>query len=163
MLLLILSGGNGRAMLAKYDLRCEMEILAPDLPELAAAARLYPGMQFILPLMGWPIDLTYSGHRAWQRDMKILSDCRNVAVNIIAMECIFGFNWTVDQVRHWISDTIDFFGPERCMFASHMPIAGLARSFHDLYSAYFDVVSNYSASDRQKLFHGAATRIYGLG
>jgi len=99
MLLLILSGGNGRAMLAKYDLRCEMEILAPDLPELAAAARLYPGMQFILPLMGWPIDLTYSGHRAWQRDMKILSDCRNVAVNIIAMECIFGFNWTVDQVR----------------------------------------------------------------
>jgi len=42
-----------------------------------------------------------------------------------------------------------------------MPIASLARSFHDLYGVYFDVVSNYSPSDRQKLFHGAAT-IYGV-
>jgi len=150
------------SLLSKYALRCEMEILAPDLPEFAAAAKLYPSMQFILPLMGWPIDLTDAGRRAWQRDMRALSRCKNVAVKVFGMECIFGLNWTVGQVRPWISDTIDFFGPERCMFASHMPIAGLARSFDELYAAYFDVVSHHSKSEKQKLFHDTATKIYGV-
>jgi hypothetical protein len=62
------------------------------------------------------------------------------------MECIFGLDWKVDQIRPWILDTIEFFRPERCMFASHMPIAKLARSFQDLYCAYLDVVSEFSTS-----------------
>jgi len=148
------------ALLRKHDLRCEMEILAPQLPGFANAARVHPDIQFVLPLMGWPIDLTEAGHQAWKRDMKVLSGCKNVAVKIFGMECLFGLDWTIEQVRPWILETIDFFGPERCMFASHMPIGGLARSFQDIYGAYFDVVSDFSASDRQKLFHDTSTRVY---
>ena len=37
------------------------------------------------------------------------------------------------------------------MFASHMPIAKLARSFQDLYCAYLDVVSEFSTSGKRKL------------
>jgi predicted TIM-barrel fold metal-dependent hydrolase len=92
--------------------------------------------------------------------MKVLSGCRNVAVKIFGMECLFGFDWTTERVRPWILETIDFFGPERCMFASHMPIGGVARSFQDFYGAYFDVVSDFSASDKQKLFHDTSTRVY---
>jgi len=148
------------ALLRKHDLRCELEILAPQLPSFANAARVHPDIQFVLPLMGWPIDLTEAGHQAWKRDMKVLSGCKNVAVKIFGMECLFGLDWTIEQVRPWILETIDFFGPERCMFASHMPIGGLARSFQDIYGAYFDVVSDFSASDRQKLFHDTSTRVY---
>src|SRR5258708_10917565 len=70
---------------------------------------------------------------------------------IFGMECIFGLDWKVDQIRPWILDTIEFFRPERCMFASHMPIAKLARSFQDLYCAYLDVVSEFSTSGKRKL------------
>ncbi len=83
-----------------------MEILSPDIPEFTTAARLYPDMQFILPQMGWPIDVTDVGHRAWQRDMRALSGRKNVAVKIVEVECIFGLNWTVDPIRPWICDTI---------------------------------------------------------
>jgi predicted TIM-barrel fold metal-dependent hydrolase len=148
------------ALLRKHDLRCELEILAPQLPGFANAARFYPDIQFVLPLMGWPIDLTDAGHQAWKSDMKVLSGCQNVAVKIFGMECLFGLGWTTERVRPWILETIDFFGPERCMFASHMPIGGLARSFQDIYGAYFDVVSDFTASDRQKLFHDTSTRVY---
>ena len=150
------------ALLRKHDLRCELEILAPQLPGFANAARVHPDIQFVLPLMGWPIDLTDAGHQAWKHDMKVLSGCKNVAVKIFGMECLFGLHWRIEQVRPWILETIDFFGPERCMFASHMPIGGLARSFQDIYGAYFDVVSDFTASDRQKLFHDTSTRVYGV-
>jgi predicted TIM-barrel fold metal-dependent hydrolase len=150
------------ALLSKYHLRCEMEILAPSLPDFAAAARSYPDMQFILPLIGWPIDVTDAGHRTWRRDMKALCACENVAVKIFGMECIFGLNWTTDQVRAWILETIDLFGPGRCMFASHMPIARLSRPFKDVYGAYSEIVSDFSASEKRKLFHDTAAAVYGL-
>jgi predicted TIM-barrel fold metal-dependent hydrolase len=115
-----------------------------------------------VPLLGWPIDLTAAAHRTWKHDMEALSDCENVAVKIFGMEYIFGLDWTTDQIRPWIFETIDSFRPGRCMFASHMPIAKLACSFQDLYSAYLDVVSDFSSSEKQKLLHDTATGVYGL-
>ena len=44
-------------MLCKYHVCCEIEILAPQLADLTAVASSYPDIQFILPVMGWPIDL----------------------------------------------------------------------------------------------------------
>lgn len=150
------------SFLRTRDLCCEIEILVPQLPDLAAVAISHSDLQFILPLMGWPIDLTEGGHLEWKRNMKALSMCPNVAVKIFGMECIFGINWKIDQMRAWVLETIDFFGPERCMFGSHMPIAKLACSFQNLYGAYFDVVSEFSASEKRKLFHDTAITVYKL-
>lgn len=153
---------DGLALLSKYDLRCEIEIFAPQLPDFESIVSAYPAIQFILPVMGWPIDVTEAGHREWKHKMKAVSDCENVAVKIFGMECIFGITWTLDQVRPWILDTIELFGPDRCMFGSHMPIAKLACTFQDLYRAYFEVVSGFSASEKRKLFHDTAIKTYGL-
>jgi predicted TIM-barrel fold metal-dependent hydrolase len=150
------------ALLRRSDLCCEIEIVATQLPDLTAVTRSYPDIRFILPLMGWPIDLTESGRRDWKRDMAALSRCGNVAVKIVGLECIFGLRWTIDQVRPWVLSTIELFGPERCMFASLMPIARLARTFPDLYRGYFTIVSGFSASERRTLFGETATKVYRL-
>jgi predicted TIM-barrel fold metal-dependent hydrolase len=152
----------GLARLRNYNLRCEVEIFSSQLPDLKVVANAYPDIQFVLPVMGWPIDLSRAGYRDWKRDMKELSGCNNVAVKIFGMECIFGLDWTIDQVRPWILETIELFKPERCMFASHMPIAKLACSFQDLYHGYLDVISGFSVSEKRKLFHDTANVIYGL-
>jgi predicted TIM-barrel fold metal-dependent hydrolase len=113
-------------------------------------------------VLGWPIDLTDAGYQAWRRDMAALSQCENVAVKIFGLECIFGLDWTVPQVRPWILETIALFGPRRCMFASHMPITLLACSFGRLYGAYWDVVADFSDTEKRQLFHGTAASIYRL-
>ena len=112
--------------------------------------------------MGWPIDVTSAGHKTWKRDLAILSACNNVAVKIFGMECIFGIHWTVAQVRPWILDTIELFGPARCMFASHMPICKLACSFQHLYGAYLEVIAGISMSEQRQLLHDTAAAIYRL-
>ena len=49
-------------MLCNYHMCCEIEIFAPQLPDLTAVASSYPDIQFILPVMGWAIDSTdFSG------------------------------------------------------------------------------------------------------
>ena len=149
-------------VMRKYHLACELEIMSPQLADFAEVARSYPDIQFVLPLMGWPIDVTVAGRDRWKRDMKLVSNCPNVAVKIFGMECIFGLGWTIDQIRPWILDLIELFRPERCMYASHMPIARLSCSFQQLYGAYLDVVSELSASEKQKLFSDTAIEVYRL-
>ncbi|HTH98319.1 MAG TPA: amidohydrolase family protein [Stellaceae bacterium] len=153
---------GGIASLRGRDLRCEIEIFASQLPDLAPVAASHPDIQFILPVMGWPIDLTSEGHRAWKRALADVAACDNVAVKIFGLECIFGIHWTVAQVRPWILETIELFGPDRCMFASHMPICGLAYSFRQLYGAYLEVIAGFSVSEKRQLFHDTAAAVYGL-
>ena len=84
------------------------------------------------------------------------------AIKIFGMECIFGIRWTVAQIRPWILDTVEFFGPDRCMFASHLPICKLACSVQQLYAAYLEVIADFSVSEKRQMLHDTAAEIYGL-
>jgi predicted TIM-barrel fold metal-dependent hydrolase len=151
---------RGIAALRGRELTCELEIFSPQLPELVPVAAAYPDLQFVLPVMGWPLDLTEDGHRHWKRALAALSACPNVAVKIFAMECIFGVRWTIPQVRPWILDTIEIFGPNRCMFASHMPLCTLACSIQQLYEAYFQIIADFTPSEKSQLLHDTAGKVY---
>ncbi|MFM0507535.1 amidohydrolase family protein [Paraburkholderia sp. RL17-373-BIF-A] len=153
---------RGLASLRGRNLICEIEIFAPQLPELASLATAFPDIQFVLPVLGWPLDLTSEGQAAWRRGMTLVGACPNVAVKIFGLECIFGIHWTVAQVRPWILQAIEVFGPDRCMFASHMPISKLSCTFEQLYRAYFEVIAEFSVSEQRRLLHDTAVRIYKL-
>jgi predicted TIM-barrel fold metal-dependent hydrolase len=153
---------RGLAALRGRDLCCEIEIFAPQLPELASTAAAHPDLRFILPVMGWPVDLTSGGHAAWKRGLAAVAACDNVAVKIFGMECLFGLHWTVAQVRPWILETIELFGPDRCMFASHLPICQLACSVQRLYGAYLEVIADFSVSEKRQLLHDTAAAVYGV-
>jgi predicted TIM-barrel fold metal-dependent hydrolase len=146
--------------LRDHDLACEIEIFATQLVDLTNLAENFPDLRFILPLMGWPIDLTEQGFHTWRSEMARLARCENVAVKIFGAECIFGLNWTVSQIRPWVLATIELFGPTRCMFASLMPIAALSRPIQDVYKAYEEIVEGFTASERRCLFHDTARSNY---
>jgi predicted TIM-barrel fold metal-dependent hydrolase len=148
------------AALRGRGLVCELEVFGSQLWDLAAVAVAYSDIQFVLPVMGWPLDLTEDGQKRWRRALAALSACSNVAVKIFAMECIFGVRWTVPQVRPWILETIEIFGPSRCMFASHMPICTLACSIQQLYDAYFEIIADFSVFEKCQLLHDTAANVY---
>ncbi len=150
------------ATLRRRNLACELEIFASQLPDFAAVAAAYPDVQFVLPLMGWPVDLTSEGYARWKRDLATVGACPNVAVKIFGVECLFGIDWTVTQIRPWILETIEVFGPDRSMFASHLPISKLARSFQELYSAYCETIKDFPISEKRQLLHDTAAVVYRL-
>jgi predicted TIM-barrel fold metal-dependent hydrolase len=151
---------RGVGKLRGRGLACELEIFSPQLPEFASLAAAYPELQFVLPVMGWPVDLSNEGFAAWRHDLAAVGKCPNVAVKIFAMECIFGLKWTVAQARPWILETIAIFGPERCMFASHMPLCKLACSVQQVYAAYFEIIAGFSSAERRQMLCDTARRVY---
>jgi predicted TIM-barrel fold metal-dependent hydrolase len=153
---------TGLAALRRYNFRCGLEVFAPQLPDLCDVVRMYPDIGFTLAVMGWPLDLSRTGYAQWRQDLAALSHCPNVRVEIGAIECLFGRDWNREQVAPWILSLIELFGPARCMFGSHMPIAGLSSGFERLYDEYQEIVAKFSGTERDAMFRGTAAAWFGL-
>lgn len=150
----------GLARLGRTDLRCGLEVFAPQLGELTAVLRRHPDIGFTIAVLGWPTRLDADGKSRWQADMAALSRCENAVASISAVECIFGLDWDRDIAVDWISTVVELFGADRCMFGSHLPIDGLSYGFDRLYRAYDRVLAGCSADERQAAYGGTARRWY---
>jgi predicted TIM-barrel fold metal-dependent hydrolase len=148
--------------LRRHGFRCGLEVFAPQLSDLHEVVRLHPEIGFTLAVMGWPLDLSPAGYARWRHDLAVLSRCANVRAEIAAIECIFGMGWRREQIAPWVLAVIEMFGPARCMFGSHMPIAGLSWGFERLYDAYQEIVAGFSQAERDDMFRGTAAAWFGL-
>lgn len=153
---------RGLRKLNGYDLRCELEIFASQSQDLLQVVRLYPNRGFAVVVMGWPNDLSEDGFVRWTHDVTALAVCDNVVASISAVECIFGMNWTIEQVRPWIMTLIERFGPSRCMIGSHLPISKLSYGFARLYEAYEMILAGFSEAERDQMFRTTAMEWFRL-
>lgn len=151
---------RGLAVVASKGMVCEVEVFSSQLASFARVATAHPALRLVLPIMGWPVDVSEEGRVLWRRDLRRVAECPNVSIKIFGLECIFGVHWTIPQVRPWILDAIDAFSPQRSMFASHMPICKLACSMGQLYAAYDEITSSFSEADRRSMFHAVAKDTY---
>ncbi|HYV67286.1 MAG TPA: amidohydrolase family protein, partial [Myxococcales bacterium] len=153
---------QGVGALRRFSFRCGLEVFAPQLSDLHDVVRLHPEIGFTLAVMGWPLDLSPAGYTRWRHDLAVLSRCANVRAEIAAIECIFGMGWHREQIAPWVLSIIEMFGPGRCMFGSHMPIAGLSWGFERLYDAYQEIVAGFSSAERDDMFRGTAAAWFKL-
>ena len=58
---------RGLARLRGRGLVCELELFSTQPPQLAAVAAAFPEIDFVLPVMGWPVDVSDAGRAAWRR------------------------------------------------------------------------------------------------
>jgi predicted TIM-barrel fold metal-dependent hydrolase len=147
---------RGLAHLRKYDFKCVLQMFSPQLIDLLTIVRQYPNVGFTLAIMGWPRQLDAMGFSKWWKDIKALSLCENAVVDISAIECIFGMDWTETKIAPWVLSLIEVFGPHRCMFGSHLPITKLSHGFKPLYDTYQHLVRNFSVSEQDQLFRSVA-------
>jgi predicted TIM-barrel fold metal-dependent hydrolase len=106
--------------------------------------------------MGWPTDLGSDLYARWRSDMNALGRCENTCASISAIECIFGMNWTEEQVEPWIMSLVEAFSPARCMFGSHLPIDTLSHGFDRLYDTYERILATFSEDERDAMFRTTA-------
>jgi predicted TIM-barrel fold metal-dependent hydrolase len=68
--------------------------------------------------------------------------------------------WTVDSIRPFVTDIIEAFGVDRCMFGSNFPVDVLFSDYQTVWNAYDTITSDLSAEERAMLFHENAERYY---
>lgn len=149
----------GLKLLEKYGLSYDLRVPPWHLEEAVAVVRLIPQTTVIINHTGFPWDRSPDGLVMWRRAMRAMAGEPNTVVKLSE----FGLKdapWDYDDNRRIVLETIDMFGPGRCMFASNFPVAGLRIGFDDLYNAYKRMVADFPAGERRALFHDTVARVY---
>ena len=148
--------------------------------DFAAFARAVPDTQLILDHFGTPLGVgRFAGRRdevfaEWKVTLAEIAKCDNVVAKIggLAMPDN-GFGWDraerppssdefVAAQGRYYAHAIECFGPERCMFESNFPVDRMSLSYPVLYNALKKIAAPFSATERDAMFYGTASRIYRL-
>ena len=170
----------GLQHVADLGLSFDAWLYHPQLDELTDLAHAFPGLDIALNHMAGPLGIgPYANQREqefvnWKRQIKALSQCRNVAVKLggRAMK-MSGFEWhTKDRppgsgelataMAPYFETCIELFGPDRCMFESNFPVDKASCSYTVLWNAFKRVASSYSESESRCLLHDTAAKFYRL-
>ena len=113
----------------------------------------------ILNHTGMPRDWDDEGIEVWRNGMRAIADAENISVKISALGMMKP-DWDASDIRPFVLDTIEIVGVDRCMFASNFPVDSLFSDYAAVWTAYDEITSDFSASERAKLFHDNAERYY---
>ena len=171
----------GFAELAGRRLTFEAWCYHRQLPDVTALARAFPHTTIILNHFGGPLGVgPYAGqakavYAEWRPLVAELATCPNVVAKLggINME-MNGFGWherreppssqeLMEATRHYYEFTIEKFGADRCMFESNFPVDKATCSYTVLWNSFKRLTSGCSATEKAKLFHDTAARVYRLG
>ncbi len=172
---------EGFATLGPRGLSFDAMIYHPQILELAGLARAFPGTTIILNHIGGLLAWTRTyvarkdeaiGH--WRVSMTALAQCPNVYVKLggLAMPYLgLGFDqWDKPATSTQLAESwgplfkhcIEQFGPERCMFESNFPPDRDSVSYPVIWNTFKRIAADYSTSEKESLFYGAAAKAYGL-
>lgn len=146
-------------LLRRYGWSFDAQVYYQQMPALAALARRYPDLQFVLDHAGMPAERDEPGIEGWRKAMKQLAGCPNIAVKLSGYGMVDN-RWTVESIRPFVLQPIEWFGPERCMFGSNFPVDRLMASYDRLWGAYREITAGCSADEQHQLFSATAERIY---
>lgn len=152
---------RGLARVAARGLLFELQVFASQFDDCVALARAVPEATLVLMHAGMPEDFSDAGFARWRRGLRALAGEPNVHVKLSGLGT---FVHRVDPslIARVCGETIDAFGPQRCVFGSNFPIEKLWTGYAALVDAYRDAVVGHDPSAQRAIFHDNAVRLYRL-
>lgn len=148
--------------------------------EFLELARAVPGTTMVLDHFSTPLGVgPYADRReeifsVWKADMAEIATCANVVVKLGGMAMPDnGFGWHLGErpatseelvaaQGRYYHHMIECFGPERCMFESNFPVDRTALSYRTVWNAFKKIAADFSPAEKEAMFAGTASRVYGL-
>jgi predicted TIM-barrel fold metal-dependent hydrolase len=147
--------------LAQRGLTFDLCVLAKQLPVCIELVRACPDVQFIVDHCGVP-DVKGQALDPWREHLKLLAKEPNV-IGCKVSGLVAYADATKDlatQIKPFLDHAVNCFGQNRIMFGSDWPVCLLSCPLKAWVAVLDQLTSNWSASDRVKLFSGNAKRIY---
>ncbi len=150
---------SGYRLLAKFNGSFDLQVWPWQLADGAVLAKQIPEVPVILNHTGMPRDWDDEGVALWRDGMRAIAGAENISVKISALGMMKP-DWSADDIRPFVLDTIEIVGVDRCMFASNFPVDSLFSDYATVWRAYDAITSDFSESERAKLFSENAERYY---
>jgi L-fuconolactonase len=153
---------NGLRAIRDAGLPFDLVVRPRELPSALTLAQAIPDLALVVDHIGKP-EIRAGSSEPWAERMGRLAALPNVACKLSGMVTEADWaGWSVDDLRPYVARVIDWFGPERLMFGSDWPVCILAATYEQVFDAAAALVSDLSAVDRDHIFGGTATGVYGL-
>lgn len=149
------------ALLHRHGLSFDLQLLHDQMPAAAEFLRAHPNAVIVLDHTGMPIERDEESLASWRSGMQLLAELDNVHVKLSGLG-MSALGFDVDAIRPLVLQTIEWFGVERCLFASNFPVDRLGTDYRTLWTTFDDFTQDLSESERRALFHDNATRVYRL-
>ncbi|MEM5492879.1 amidohydrolase family protein [Hoeflea sp. AS16] len=147
--------------LSEFGWTFDLQLFAGQMKAAVGLARACPDVTFILQHAGMPEDLSVEGWAAWQTGMRAMAEMPNVVSKLSGFGT-FVHRVDAELIKRIIFETVEMFGPERCMFGSNFPIEKIWSSYEALVQAHMSAVSELGDTAMQQIFHDTAARVYRL-
>lgn len=153
---------HGYSLLASHGFAFDLQLNPHQFRQAAQFLSSRPEVPVIIDHLGSPTRGDLSEPAAYWEGMRALADLPQVNIKI-SMLSYTSDQWHQDAlVKDTVAQVVDWFGVERCCFASNFPVeARSGWTAARLFTAYRALVTAYSTIDLQKLFGDNARRFYG--
>ena len=149
------------AYLADYNWSFDLQVFAGQMQGAAELADSAPKVTFILQHAGMLEDLSPQGWEEWRQGMRLLASRRNIVSKLSALGTFIHKNDPA-HIAAIVHETIQIFGPERCLFGSNFPVETLWTNYADLITAYRKAVEPLGDVVARAALHDTAVKIYRL-
>lgn len=152
---------SGLREVRRRGLMFELQVFPAQMPHAMRLAHDFHDVVFVLTHAGMLEDRSETGWALWAEGMRGLAACPNVMVKLSGLGT---FERTCSEAV-WapvVRQTVDLFGPSRCLFGSNFPIEKMWTSYAQLLAVMRACLSGYSTSERREILHDVAARLYKL-
>ncbi|WP_330463857.1 amidohydrolase family protein [Micromonospora zamorensis] len=156
---------RGLRVVAAAGLAFDLLVRVDQLPAAARAAAALPHVRFVLDHLGKPeIRAGATGLARWRGAFAALAEQPNVTAKLSGLVTEADWvSWRADDLRPFVREALDRFGPDRLMFGSDWPLCLLAGSYGRVRAALHQVLPALSEAALHAIFGGTAGRVYRLG
>lgn len=155
---------SGLALIAGTDLGLDFPTAGfAALAELPGIGSRHPNLRIVVDHLGKPPIGGSADDRAQWRGL-----LAEAAANPLTHAKLSGLyssvgeldSWTVDDVRPFVHDALDLFGPDRLMYGGDWPISVLAGGYERTWDALTTILSDLSGDERDAILGGTAAGFY---
>jgi L-fuconolactonase len=144
---------RGLKAVAAAGLPFDLLVRAHQLPAAVEAVRAVPELTFVLDHLGNP---PIGKQSPW--DIRALASAPNVVAKLSGLPT----EAKVGDLRPYVEEALAAFGPARLMWGSDWPVCLLAATYAQVHSTTDLLTAHLTATEREAIFAGTATRIYQL-
>ncbi|MBI5093413.1 MAG: amidohydrolase family protein [Candidatus Hydrogenedentes bacterium] len=153
---------RGVQLLENYDLHFEICIAHRQLANTIKLVRQCPNVRFILDHIGKP-DIANHVFEPWGSEIKALAEMPNVWCKVSGLVTEADHrNWTIEDLKPFVSHVLECFGVARCMYGSDWPVARLAAEYPRWTETLWAATDAPTQDERRGLFRGNAEEFYRL-
>jgi len=151
---------DGIGRLRRFGLTYDILVYARQMGDAVAFAARFPDQPFVLDHLGKP-DVRAGEMDRWRHHLAALAALPNVCCKLSGLVTEADWKtWTRGQLRPYLDDALNAFGPGRVMMGSDWPVCLVAAPYGDVVALVQDAVAEYSIDERQQILGGNAARFY---